>query len=131
MGAVSVVPDDAAREEMISAAEEMNDEGLAERDDELLAAPKPTAPPQPLVPGPYHIQVGSYASELGARTWLEKVSGKAKGIVNGHGELTVQGEVAGQARYRARFGQFSEKEAKTACGKLKTLAIDCMIIRVE
>jgi D-alanyl-D-alanine carboxypeptidase len=130
--ASAVEGEDAAREEMISAAEEMNDEGQGDRAEEdvaLAAKPAPVAP-QPVL-GPYHIQVGSYASEIGARAWLEKVSGKAKGVIKGHDDLTVQGEVAGQPRYRARFGQFSEKEAKSACGKLKALSIDCMIIRVE
>jgi D-alanyl-D-alanine carboxypeptidase len=120
-----------AREELVSAAEEMSDEagGIQEEGDTTANTPAP--PPAPVL-GPYHIQVGSYASELGAKTWAETVaSGKAKDIVNGHGLLTVQGEVSGQPRYRSRFGQFSEKDATAACRKLKALSIDCMIVRVE
>jgi len=119
--------DAAAKEELASAAEEMNDEAGGNQEEGDTVA---DTPPPPVL-GPYHIQVGSYASALGAKTWLEKVAGKAKDVVNGHGELTIQGEVAGQARYRARFGQFSEQQAKNACGKLKALSIDCMIVRVE
>jgi D-alanyl-D-alanine carboxypeptidase len=81
--------------------------------------------------GPYHIQVGSYASVSGAKTWLQAVAGKAKTVVTGHGELTVAGQVNGQARYRARFGQFTEVQARSACGKLKSLSIDCMVVRAE
>ena len=126
----------ATKEELVSAAEEMSDEGQGRPEEGEGKAEEGdtaanTAPPPPLVPGPYHIQVGSYASELGAKSWLEKVAGKAKTVVTGHGELTVQGEVAGQARYRARFGQFNEQQAKSACGKLKALSIDCMVVRVE
>jgi D-alanyl-D-alanine carboxypeptidase len=139
-GAVAVAEEEVAREEMVSAAEEMSDEGQAgqeEGDTTAEAPPAATAAvaaPATPVPtlGPYHIQVGSYASQLGAQTWLEKVAaGKAKTIVNGHGTLTVQGEVGGQPRYRARFGQFSEVEAKNACGKMKALSIDCMVVRAE
>ncbi len=119
---------EAAKEELASAAEEISDEGAAESEEGDTEA---SAPPPPPALGPYHIQVGSYASALGAKTWLEKVAGKAKAVVDGHGELTVQGEVAGQARYRARFGAFSEQQAKSACGKLKALSIDCMVVRVE
>jgi D-alanyl-D-alanine carboxypeptidase len=120
---------EAAKEELASAAEEISDEGGEDGEEGDTAANTPPPPPPAL--GPYHIQVGSYASALGAKTWLEKVAGKAKDVVHGHGELTVQGEVAGQARYRARFGAFSEQQAKSACGKLKALSIDCMVVRAE
>jgi D-alanyl-D-alanine carboxypeptidase len=132
--------EEAAQEEMVSAAEEMSDEGQAGQEEgdttseippAATAAVAAPATPVPTL-GPYHIQVGSYASQLGAKTWLEKVAaGKAKDVVNGHGLLTVQGEVAGQPRFRARFGQFSEVEAKNACGKMKALSIDCMVVRAE
>jgi hypothetical protein len=132
--------EEAAQEEMVSAAEEMSDEGQADQEEgdttagtlpAATAAVTAPAAPAPTL-GPYHIQVGSYASQLGARTWLEKVAaGKAKDVVDGHGLLTVQGEVAGQPRFRARFGQFSEVEAKHACGKMKALSIDCMVVRAE
>ncbi len=129
--AMAPAPQDeqAKREELVSAAEEMSDEAAAEPEQGDTAAN--TAPQPEQVPGPYHIQVGSYASEIGAKTWLDTVSGKARGLLDGHGELTVQGEVKGQPRYRARFGQFSEKDASSACRKLKSLSIDCMIVRVE
>jgi D-alanyl-D-alanine carboxypeptidase len=119
--------EEASTEELASAAEEMSDEGQASQEEGDTTA---DLPPQPVL-GPYHIQVGSYASALGAKTWLDKVAGKAKNVVDGHGLLTVQGEVSGQPRYRARFGQFKESEAKAACGKLKALAIDCMVVRAE
>ena len=126
--------DHAAREELASAAEEMGDEAPSvepEQGDTAANTANTAAPPAPVL-GPYHIQVGSYASELGAKTWLGAVAGKAKDVVSGHGELTVQGEVKGQQRFRARFGQFSsEKDATGACRRLKALSIDCMIVRVE
>lgn len=84
-----------------------------------------------LVTGPYQIQVGSYANVEGAKSRLQNVSAKAGTLLDGHGELTIEGSVAGKSRYRARFGKFSETEAKDACGKLKQLAIDCMVVRAE
>jgi D-alanyl-D-alanine carboxypeptidase len=115
----------AAAEEEASAADET---GPAQEQGDTDAA---TPAPAPALLGPYHIQVGSYASVSGAKTWLQAVAGKAKNVVTGHGELTVEGQVNGQARYRARFGQFSENEARSACGKLKALSIDCMVVRAE
>jgi D-alanyl-D-alanine carboxypeptidase len=126
----AVEEEQSAREELASAAEEMGDETPAAEPEQGDTTAN-TAPPAPVL-GPYHIQVGSYASELGAKTWLGTVAGKAKDVVSGHGELTVQGEVKGQPRFRARFGQFgSEKDATGACRRLKALSIDCMIVRVE
>jgi len=85
----------------------------------------------PNILGPYHIQVGSYASAAGAKGRLDVIAAKAKDALAGHGELTVEGSVDGKSRFRARFGQFTEAEAKTTCGKLKAFAIDCMVIRAQ
>jgi D-alanyl-D-alanine carboxypeptidase len=116
-----------AQAELATAEEEASarDEAAQEQGDTAA----PAAPANML--GPYHIQVGSYASVSGAKTWLQAVAGKAKTVVTGHGELTVAGQVNGQARYRARFGQFTEVQARSACGKLKSLSIDCMVVRAE
>ncbi len=56
---------------------------------------------------------------------------KAAGLLKGHGDLTVTGEVHGKSYYRARFGQFSEKDAASTCTKLKRLSIDCLAVRAE
>jgi D-alanyl-D-alanine carboxypeptidase len=116
-----------AQAELATAEEEASarDEVAQEQGDTAATA----APANAL--GPYHIQVGSYASVSGAQTWLQAVAGKAGTIVNGHGGLTVAGQVKGQSRYRARFGQFTEVQARSACGKLKALSIDCMVVRAE
>jgi hypothetical protein len=51
--------------------------------------------------------------------------------VDGHGELTVPGEVGGKNYFRARFGQFTKEDAATACRKLKRLSFECLVVRVE
>jgi hypothetical protein len=122
---------DTIQADLAAAEEEANAEDEAGQEQGDAAAQAAPAAPPPTTLGPYHIQVGSYASVSGAKTWLQAVADKAKSVVDGHGVLTVEGQVKGQARYRARFGQFGELEAKTACGKLKALSIDCMVVRVE
>ncbi len=113
--------------ELATAEEEASaDDEAAQEEGDTTANVAPAA-----ALGPYHIQVGSYASVSGAKTWLQAVADKAKTVVAGHGELTVEGTVKGQSRYRARFGQFSDVEARAACGKMKALAIDCMVVRAE
>lgn len=81
--------------------------------------------------GPYHVQVGSYADAASAKVLLDMVAAKAKDVVSGHKELTVAGSINGKARYRARFGKFTEVSAKSACGKLKALDIDCLVVRAD
>lgn len=81
--------------------------------------------------GPFHIQVGSYLNEEGAKGQLQSIHSKAGSVLNGHGYLTVSSVIKGKAYYRARFGRFSEAEAKDTCAKLKTLKIECMVVRAE
>ncbi|MGB0084513.1 MAG: D-alanyl-D-alanine carboxypeptidase [Rhodomicrobiaceae bacterium] len=81
--------------------------------------------------GPYHVQVGSYLDIGSAKARLVEVTEKAAGLLKGHGDLTVTGEVHGKSYYRARFGQFSEKDAASTCTKLKRLSIECLAVRAE
>jgi D-alanyl-D-alanine carboxypeptidase len=81
--------------------------------------------------GPYHIQVGSYLNSGSAKYRLAAVAERASGILDGHEELTVSGEVRGKSYYRARFGKFSQGAASRACAKLKRLSVDCLVVRVE
>jgi D-alanyl-D-alanine carboxypeptidase len=96
--------------------------------------PKPEQQPeqrsQPVL-GPYHVQVGSFVDTESAKRKLEMVAEKASGILNGHAELTVPGDVNGKAYYRARFGKFSRQDAANTCTKLKRLKLDCLVVRVE
>ncbi|WP_088343673.1 MULTISPECIES: D-alanyl-D-alanine carboxypeptidase [Rhodomicrobium] len=81
--------------------------------------------------GPYHVQVGSYLDPGAAKGRLAVVADKAGRLVGGHRELTVSGEVKGKAYYRARFGQFSQDDAAKTCAKLKSLSIECLVVRAE
>jgi D-alanyl-D-alanine carboxypeptidase len=81
--------------------------------------------------GPFQIQVGSYLNEEGAKDQLQTIHAKARDVLNGHGQLTVSSNVQGKAYYRARFGRFSEAEAKDTCVKLKSLKVDCLVVRAE
>ena len=92
---------------------------------------KDVIPSDEAVLGPYHIQVGSYLNSGSARNRLAAVAEKASGLLEGHEELTVSGEVRGKSYYRARFGKFSQGAASRACAKLKRLSVDCLVVRVE
>lgn len=81
--------------------------------------------------GPYHVQVGSFLDTQSAKNLLTKVSSKASGLLKGHRDFTVSGDVRGKSYYRARYGAFSEKDAASTCSKLKKMKIDCLVVRVD
>ena len=85
---------------------------------------------QPVL-GPYHVQVGSFFDTESAKRKLELVAEKADGLLEGHEELTVAGDVKGKAHYRARFGKFTRKDAASTCSKLKRMKVECLVVRVE
>lgn len=97
-------------------------------------APAPALPAATHAPvglGPYHVQVGSYLNEASAKNRLQFIAAKTAPLLKGHDDVTVSGPVDGKTYFRARFGRFSEDDAKTTCAKLKTQAIDCLVIRAE
>jgi D-alanyl-D-alanine carboxypeptidase len=106
------------------------DEDRAQPQTKQEQQPEQRPQPEPAL-GPYHVQVGSFIDTESAKRKLELVAEKASGILNGHAELTVPGDVNGKAYYRARFGKFSRKDAASTCTKLKRLKLDCLVVRVE
>ncbi|MGF1622856.1 MAG: serine hydrolase [Rhodomicrobiaceae bacterium] len=81
--------------------------------------------------GPYHVQVGSFLDTQSAKALLTQVSAKASSLLSGHKDFTVSGDVKGKSYYRARYGEFSEKQARSTCSKLKKMKIDCLVVRVD
>jgi D-alanyl-D-alanine carboxypeptidase len=114
---------------------EDNNEDAAETDeapaDDPVEAKAETVVSDATALGPYHVQVGSFLDVVSAKQRLTIVAGKAKKLVDGHGELTVPGEVRGKNYFRARFGQFTKEDAAAACSKLKRLSFECLVVRVE
>lgn len=109
----------------------MNTTTEANTNESTASSPLPTNTDPPNALGPFHVQVGSYLSAEGAKGRLQAIHVKASDVVNGHGQLTVAGNVQGKAYFRARFGQFTETEAKSACAKLKRIEIECLVVRAE
>jgi D-alanyl-D-alanine carboxypeptidase len=85
---------------------------------------------QPVL-GPYHVQVGSFVDALSARRKLQMVSEEASKLLQGHEELTVEGDVNGKNYFRARYGKFSREDASKTCDKLDGMDIDCLVVKVE
>ena len=85
-------------------------------------------------PGPYYVQVGSFADEVQAAQRLESVN-QALGpaLVKTHPEFVVPVVLpSGVTMYRARLGRFAdEAQAKSACKKLRKSGIECWDMRAR
>jgi len=85
-------------------------------------------------PGPYFVQVGSFADEAQAAQRLEGVK-QALGpaLVKAHPEFVVPVALpSGVTMYRARLARFAdEAQAKSACKKLRNSGIECWDMRAR
>jgi D-alanyl-D-alanine carboxypeptidase len=82
-------------------------------------------------PGPYQVQVGSYATAADAEHRLSDVEHKAPNLLSGHAPVTTTFENGSQQWYRARFAGFSEDAAQATCAKLKRMSVDCLAMKAD
>lgn len=82
-------------------------------------------------PGPYHVQVGAFASEGEARARLTSVGSKAQDLLGGHSPITTPGPKGRPNLVRARFSAFSKAIADSTCAQMKRRSIDCMVLKAE
>ena len=79
--------------------------------------------------GPYHVQIGAFASKVEAENRLTQVGQNARSLLSGHQSFTML--IPDRNIYRARFGGFSESKARATCDQLKKRSIACMAISAE
>jgi D-alanyl-D-alanine carboxypeptidase len=85
-------------------------------------------------PGPYYVQVGSFADEGQAAQRLESVhQALGPALLKTHPEFVVPVVLpSGVTMYRARLGRFAdESQAKSACKKLRNSGIECWDMRAR
>ncbi len=82
----------------------------------------------PDLAGPYHVQVGAYATPEDARRRLETVTGKAAKLLEHHPRTAIYAQVNGRDFFRARFGGFDKAHAASTCDVLKRQSVDCLVV---
>ena len=87
-------------------------------------------PPEPAA-GPFHVQIGSYPTELEARQKLGQIQGSANAVLTGHPPVAVQYNAASKTYFRARFAGFERPQADAACVVLKAKHVDCIVMRAD
>lgn len=79
----------------------------------------------------YEIQIGAYSSAKEAQAKLDLVRGRAVGLLDGHGGVTLPVLRDNRQIFRARFVQFDESTASNTCLELRRLAIDCFVMKAD
>jgi D-alanyl-D-alanine carboxypeptidase len=81
--------------------------------------------------GPFHVQVGAYTTQAEAASRLGDVRGRAATLLDGHPPLSTVFHKDDTQWYRARFADFSQDDARSACAELKRLSVDCIVMRAN
>jgi D-alanyl-D-alanine carboxypeptidase len=78
------------------------------------------------------IQIGAYADPTAARAQLEVYASRSKDLLGQSSHLVVAAQNgSGRKMYRARFGPFAEKEARSVCATLTKRGQTCFTVSSE
>jgi D-alanyl-D-alanine carboxypeptidase len=81
--------------------------------------------------GPFHVQIGAFATQAEANQRLERIEGTAADLLMGHTPISVTYTTQSKTWYRARFAGFDRTAADATCEALKTRQIDCVVMRAN
>ncbi|AHB49418.1 D-Ala-D-Ala carboxypeptidase [Hyphomicrobium nitrativorans NL23] len=81
--------------------------------------------------GGFDVQIGAYVSAEEAQRRIEQVRGRTGNLLSSYAGATIPVQTADQQIFRARFVNFDERSATSACLELRRMAIDCLVMRAE
>jgi D-alanyl-D-alanine carboxypeptidase len=84
-----------------------------------------------VTPGGFHVQIGAYQSAAEAERQLTAVRERAPAALRNRTPVTVQFKQGDKVFHRARFAGFDAQSAAAACGELKRLKFDCLVMKAE
>jgi len=87
-------------------------------------------PPSPAAHG-FQIQIGAFQSAAEADRKLAAVRERAGGLLAGGTPVTLPVQLGEKSFFRARYSGFDASAAAKACGELKRLKIDCLVVKAE
>ena len=79
----------------------------------------------------FQIQIGAYQSAAEADRQLAAVRERAGGLLAGGTPVTLPVQQGQKSFFRARYSGFDASAAAKACGELKRLKIDCLVVKAE
>jgi D-alanyl-D-alanine carboxypeptidase len=102
-------------------------------------APRPVAalaPERPRAPaarsrGPFEIQIGAFGDSAEAERRMAAARERAGGMLDPYRGVAVPVQSGASKLYRARFRGFDATAANDTCSRLRSLKIDCFVIKTE
>ncbi len=102
-------------------------------------APRPVAalaPERPRAPaarprGPFEIQIGAFGDSAEAERRMAAARERAGGMLDPYRGVAVPVQSGAGKLYRARFRGFDATAANDTCSRLRSLKIDCFVIKTE
>jgi D-alanyl-D-alanine carboxypeptidase len=102
-------------------------------------APPIAARPEPAVHeapargrrGPFAIQIGAYNDSTDAEQHMASVRQRVGGLLDPYHAAAVPVQKGSSQFYRARFRGFDATAAASTCTKLRSMQIDCFVVRTE
>ena len=100
---------------------------------EPVAAPASRAAPAPAPRtasrGAFEIQIGAYGDTAEAERRMTAARQRSSGMLDAYRGVAIP--VKGGKLYRARFQGFSATAANETCSRLKTMQIECFVVKAE
>jgi D-alanyl-D-alanine carboxypeptidase len=81
--------------------------------------------------GGFEVQIGAFGDEAEAAQRMAAARKRAGSLLDGYGAVAVPVKSGSGKLYRARFQGFSANSANETCSRLKSMKIDCFVIRAE
>jgi D-alanyl-D-alanine carboxypeptidase len=81
--------------------------------------------------GAFQIQIGAFQSAAEAERQLATVRERAGGLLAAGTPVTLPVQQGQKSFFRARYSGFDASAAAKACGELKRLKIDCLVVKAE
>lgn len=104
---------------------------------EPVAAPSARAAPAPApriaaaARGGFEIQIGAYGDATEAERRMSAARQRAGGALDPYRAVATPVKSGGGQLYRARFRGFDSTAANETCSRLKSMKIDCFVVRAE
>jgi D-alanyl-D-alanine carboxypeptidase len=102
-------------------------------------APRPLAALAPEKPravvarsrGPFEIQIGAFGDSAEAERRMAAARERAGGLLDPYRGVAMPVQSGSSKLYRARFRGFDATAANDTCSRLRSLKIDCFVIKAE
>ena len=94
-------------------------------------AARPAPAPRTTARGGFDIQIGAYGDSAEAERHMSAARQRAGGMLDSYRALAMPVKSGSGKLYRARFSGFDATAANETCSRLKSLQIDCFVVRTE